>query len=908
MAPQRLFHELRLQLFDHPAPPATAAAAFDFLGRSAWHGAGAQKVPRFAAFLPSRGDVRQFRMDNRRVVEEDWQLIDDDVPAGKIPALYPGYRLDCADNDPSEWEVLPLPEEQALIGAAIAETKFQIGELESKISPQTGNPTGNPTTPLSDDDAKRLQDLSEDLDNLQSNGFLESIPGAGLWGDDATGVYRRLGTANIPFRVRSRSTLQSRPLTLWLWRAQPRPQQKNHFLQVDIGARIRIVFESADRAVLFRKNETRKAADFERADEEWQTLRAKRYLSAEDANKIQDERDAIAKLRADAKGLKRKLTLPEQAQLKASVKAHRQSIRAFQRDHGDSPGDRDRLKELEGWMFRQSETLELSATAMSLIDEPFALTMLDSGMGFVSFQLDIGSNSFTFEDRYTTARHLQSFLWGVDAKGNSGGNDKIELRGSGGALAWRFGYASVNRTDSIRMAPIYLGEAAGDGSNIPIDGRWITPDGTGVDFRLDPSGQKGWYQPGINFQSDGTRVPMVFRAVLQQLATPAPAPSLVWDSADHAGAVVNGTPSLDGERGGALWQLKIHGLSGLDALGLPDKMRRRIAALWVRSHDEQGNYSTWNRVLTGGVVVDDAFENVKGLETPGTAGVTTHPFGALRLTVRDKSQLLSDDRFDEDLELDGLYLGEAIYRIRRNQGASEDELSLLPRGAVSGWKLSSAPPGERAAFKPRKGTSRRDYVENDLVGKFGLGRRYYFDENGRDRLELPEAGADPSLIYKSASELAVSDPAASGRRLYFEGDEGIERGQTTDRFKTLLEVQGAIDPDTKKRRKWRYELAEAVNNPASPLFVGRHIPLDPVVDDAYTTNSDLEAVGRSLIARFCRIPQTWRVRVPYENDVLPGRVFLFAGQGGVTGAWRITKVTPLGEVANDELSIELEAL
>ncbi|RYX82854.1 hypothetical protein EON83_17240 [bacterium] len=886
-APTRLFHQVRLQLFDHPAPPATPPTALDLLSRSAWHGASVQNVTD-AAYRPTRGDVRQFRFDNMRLVEEDIEALDDDVSAGKIPGLFPGYRLDCLDCYPEDWQDVPLPKEAEYLAKAKEQTQTQIDLLEQKIAQV------KPPSAPSDTDKEALAALYAELDSLKTNGFLETIPGSTLWGDDATGVYRRLCAANVPFRRRSRFTLENRPFTLWLWRAKPRPNQQNFYLQIDLGARLRLWLGSNDEAKIYRKNELRDAATFEKYDTEWHELQSRKYLAPETVLAIQAQKDKIAQLRSDAKGLKRKLNDKEKAELKAAIKKVNEAIRDLKGQKGQTSRDEARIKELEAYLFRQIEPLELANAGDGLVDETFSLTFIDSGVGFVQITLDIGANSYTFEDRYLTSRRKEEWLWG--AKG-----DKIEIRSSGGACAWRFGYVEVNKRDQLRMAPTYLGDL-GPAPQLPVTRKLIQPDGTTITFDLNGTAKTGWYQAALNFTSDGKRFPMVFRASVQVLASPSPAPQLVWDSANFPTAVLKGTPSMDAERKGTVWQIEIYGTDGLDSLNLPNNIRHRIANVWVRSYDGQGTFAPWRRVLTGGIAVDDNLEQAKALASPGTEA-ESHNFGSARVTVRDKSHRVADSRIIEDLEVDGVWLGDAIYIIRRNMGASEDELSLLPRGEASGWKLSTAPPGERAAFKPRKGTGRFQYASDDLVEKFGLGQQYFFDGNGRDRLQSPDSFAVEGVIYRPAS-----NEASAGRRVYYGGSDGFSRSRTLDRYRTRISIQGAIDPDKKKRREWVFELAAAVDveNPNSPFFVGEHIPLEPIVDDAYTTDLDLEVVGRSLKQKWCRIPETWQCRVPYEDDVQPGAVFQFEMQGGHVVAWRVVDVTPDDDVSTDELTITLE--
>ena len=902
------YNPIRLKIYDHERPPAAPPVSFNLSGHEMWQSSATQD----SDAPGSRGDVRQFRLDNWKGSPEEAMLRESD---GKLPALIPGWHANALDNSASDWESLRSSEEIAFWTAALEAIASQIHAINTNPQPSA-------------DDLTRLAELLDEQSGLQTNGFLETIPGAQLWGSDATGIYRRLSSANVPFHYRLKRypagigdngnvtyspTLEQRPFTLWFYRSKPRPEQVNHYVQIEIGRRLRLVIEGADRALLYRKNESRPAKDWADADQEREELLALRFLSPEQAAQITTERNAISALEQAAREAKRQLTADEMA----AIKDHQEIIKKVQADVGLRDDEKARLKELDLYLFRQIDTVELVGTGQSLLGTPFSITFLDSGVGFVQLSLDIGANTYVFEDRYTTSRRLVNRLWGnpTDRKNKFYNSDeRLEIKGSGGALAFRFGYVAVNTLDIFRSSAVWLGTEVDTEELIPVFGTWLAPDDTRVDFGFDPiEDRPGYFQLSITFRTDGKRLPVLFRAVLQLPALPSPEPSLILDTLLTPGLVVSGTVHMDEERKGPIWQTTLHAFSdiagGINALGLPSNLRRRSVDVLVR--DAGGN---WLPVLTGGVIVDDTLVDARAVSAPGGShlGADAFDWAQVRLTIRDRAQKISESLIFEDIELDGLWLGDAIYQLRRNMGAPEAQLAMLPRGEHSGWQLPQAAPGSKAVLKPSVRTERLSYITNDLVGRYGFGRQYYIDALGRDRLEMPADrirfnDSDP-IVYRLAE--AAASGVLDDRRFYHAGEDGFQRGRSLDKFKSSVEVYGAVNPDTKQRFAFKYELKQATDasNVDDPRYVGTAMPLDPVTDDAWTDATQVEAVGRTLIARYCRVPDTWEVRTPYSPDLLPGEVFLFADAHGVTSPWRIRSAVATDDLTNDELVLELESV
>jgi hypothetical protein len=865
---RNFLHNVEVTIYEHEREPAQPPVAFNLLGSKLRQSAIANGTP---------GDVRQFQLDNASPGEDvAWQ-----EDQGKIPALIPGWRTHAFDNSANDWQQLRSEKETRLLEAAIEDTQAAIAALEQKHDK------------LSDNETERLIAFQEELDDLQTRGYLETIPGSQLWGDDADGIYRRLSTANVPFRYRSRFTLEQRPFTLWLYRPKPRPKQISQTLKIKIGRLLELVFEGQDRATLYRIHDGREPGEWRAANARREQLLAKRYLSESATDKIEELRENITAIQQAAKDAKQKLDDDQ----KSEIEGLKKSIKIIQKRAGLTPANKDELKELEKFLFRQIETVQLAETAQSLVGRPFALTFLDSGMGFMQISLDIGRNTYTFEDTYITARRLEKSLWGNPDDRRSAeysGDEKLEISGNGGALAWRFGYVEVNAIDEILSGDIYLERTIDPEAGAPVTTMRVQPNGTNIIFILNAvPNRPGWFQLGIRFTTDGKKLPVVFRATLQVPADPRPPAAIIWQSKNVPGCAITATPHLDEERKGAMWQITLRALDnivgGINALGLPDKLRRRTIDIKVDGR----------AAVTGGVIVDDNWSGAKEITSPGTPQKFL-AWGSVRITVRDKLQRVQDALFGEDLELDGQWIGDAIYLVRRNMGATEDELSLLPRGRAGGWQLPSAAIGEKAIMKPSKRAARYEYIMSQIVKRFGMGRYYWIDQNGRDRLDFPANRALAGVNYLPSN--VATDP----RRQYYASSKGeIERSRSTDKFFTIIEVVGAVDPDIKQKRHWRYELRQAVDPvyQNDPRYVGTHIPMEPVSDDAYNEPHHLEAVGRTLKALFCRAPETWSCTIPYTDDILPGDVVPFSGM-----PWRVRSAQPPADLNDDELVVELETV
>ena len=388
---------------------------------------------------------------------------------------------------------------------------------------------------------------------------------------------------NVPFSYRSRYWLEAgRPWTLWLWRAKARPGQVNHYLDIDLSTRLRLSFEGKDTAKLYRKNETRDPIEWQAQDERRKELLAKKYLSTDESDTIRTKREMAAGIKEAAKARpagSTKLTPDEKAQI-LQLKA---DIKAIQDLHGLSAADSREIAELNKFLFRQIETIQLNENAQSLIGFAFSITAIDYGTGTVQFVLDIGRNAWVFEDKYLTVRHRFGWLWGTTPSERDQGfdvNERMTISGSGGALVWRFSYVKTN-SDTLVSAPMDLGRAIELSGN-PVNGLWSRnlPPGNDIAFSVReylPS-QTGaintppQYQLVIEFKTDGKFLPLLFRAQMQIMATPRAANVLVWDSATTPGAVVNVIPHQDGKR--KLFQVTIMRKDGFPTLGLPRNRAR----------------------------------------------------------------------------------------------------------------------------------------------------------------------------------------------------------------------------------------------------------------------------------------------------------------------------------------------
>lgn len=867
---RNILHDIQLQIFDYFGLPESEAVAIDVLARSLWDG---------AAVRPgSRGDVRQYRMDNDY---SDIAERDKDDYVGKVPALGSGWRPHSEDNDPKDWQQIQSAKERDLIQNALGDLYAERGPLALK-----------PTADLTDNEKERLREIDILVAQLNTHGFLEAVPGTQIFGDDVNCIYRSMSAANVPFRYRCRRVLEwKRPITHYLYWFKPRDGQVNHYFEIDMGDTLRLLLEGGDKATLFRKHEDRDTEEWETTDQLRKALLAKRYLSEAQATQIQTERDEIEKIRKTGKDAKRKLTPDEEAR----IEQRRNSIKTIQAQIGLTDAEKAQVKEYEEFLFRQIETLDWNESALSLYNRPLTITCFDYGMGTAAFVLNIGRNAYIFRDKYLTKKRDWTPLWGTPTNKrdpNFNGAQKLQLSGGGGAFIYKQGYVKINRRDELVSAPMHFGRRLPTGV-IPVNGLKSQNLPAGCDVTFEIREIDGFddllaligieiapqYQVVVTFTSDGKTLPLLFRANIQIPATPRAANVKVWDSADYPNAIITFTSQMDSARRSVLYQLKIKNTGG--NLNLPTAMRERVGNLLVDGQP----------AITGGLFADEGTTEIKKVIT--TSG-NENTWTEWTFTLVDKGRPARAARFKKDLVFDGMYLGDAVRLAYGSVGYTNTELAGVPTGAAGGLKLPTAAPGEKAAIRATKGARVDDYVQGELVGRFGLGRRCWWDRSGVLNLGLLQARVLAGINYKG------SLTATNARRQYF---NTIERSLNTEDYFTFFRVEGATDIDTGKPLAAEHRINEATDvrfKGVDSRYIGYDKDAEIISDEALNEQHYVDIALQTKVLMEGKPREVWKFQAPYASDILAGDVFQVEGQN-----WELVSTSP-AEILDDEMIVEVQ--
>lgn len=827
----------RVQILSHFGEPSTPALARDLLSKALWDG---------SALNPgTRGDVRQIWLDNYTEPEADR------LAAGKFPALGPGWRRDCVDNDPADWESFPGADETRRINDTIDLYRAELDGLDNQET-------------RSETDLARSAELEELITNLQTYGVLKAVPGTDNFGDDKDAIYRALNAPNFEFRYRSKFTLQrGAPFTLWLKRFKPVAGQINHYLQLGIGRGLRLLFEQ-DKATLYRRNTTRPEAEWNRQGARRNALIQKRYGTREQHEQITTWRDAIELVKAEYKGHK------ASAEQKAQIKDYQRQIKELQETFKLTSAEKTELQELEKYLFSQTETVDLDQTSDGLIGVPFSLTFFDFGFGIMEVLCDIGRNSWIYQDRAILKSQQWQWLWGTSPNRRAldyDSGERLEISGNGGALLWRFGYVKVNAEDLLLSAPENLQRTdllsdettTIDGLN--VNGQWTPnlPDGNAVNFVLghapfDFFGNS--YQMGVRFQTDGRHYPIVTRAMMQLPAGAVSERVVIWDSINHPEVDIELRPKYD-EKRGVIWEVIIHNKQGIE-LELPDRLYERCCNIFVDG----------GPVMTGGVVAEQTHDDLAGV-TPHTRNAVLQDWSEIRFCVADKLRIARQKRFPTDFSFDGEFDNDIVRRALQSIGFNGAELSLIIAG--EGEMAPSAAPGESPLLKPDKNVRVLDFLENEIIEKIGMGKQLFVDNEGYVRYEDPTDRVRREIPYRHALT------ANEAQRPYFAGEgKTIQRTWNTDNYFTQFTIEGDTNPETKKPYTATYSIPEAIEEAFGPSgtndvrFIGHHKPKEALKD---TTLNSQGAVERALATqlRLYGYPKPeWRLNALHDTDILPG--------------------------------------
>lgn len=852
----------RVVILSHFGEPDPVALARDLLSKALWDG---------AALTPgTRGDCRQIWLDNYTEPEADR------LAAGKFPALGPGWKRSCVDNDPADWESFPGADERQRINNTIVLYQDELAALDAKENKDAA-------------DLARQADLVELIANLQTFGTLKAVPGTNTFGTDQNAIYRALNAPNFEFRYRSKFVLlRGAPFTLWLLRFKPVEGQINDYLQLGIGRGLRLLFEQ-DKATLFRRNMTRPEAEWQSQDARRNTLIQKRYGTRQQHEQITTWRDAIELINTDAKG--RKKTEEEKAQI---IELRRQ-IRDLQDTFKLTSAEKTELEELEKYLFSQTEAIDLDQTSDGLVGVPFSLTFFDFGFGIMQVVCDIGRNRWIYQDKAILKSQLWQWLWGTPANRRAADYDdgeRLEISGNGGALLWRFGYVDVNASDVLLSAPLNLQRRDLDTEDgLAVNGQWTPnlPTGNEVAFLLSPAPGDIFgnsYQMGIGFLTDGRHYPIVTRASLQLPAGSVPARTVVWDSADHPEAIIKLRPKYN-EKRGVLWDVTIHNKQGIE-LGLPDRLYERCCNIWVGDRP----------VMAGGIILEQTHDDLAGV-TGHDEPAELQDWSEISFCVEDKLRIARHKRFPADFTFDGAFDNDIVRTALQAIGFNSTELSLIPAG--EGERAPSAAPGEAPLLKPDKNVRVLDFLESEVVEKIGLGKQLFIDRDGYVRYEDPVDRLRTEIPYKNASE------ANANERIYFAGQgKTIQRIWNTEDYFTQFCVEGDTNPETKKPYSASYTIQEAVD-PAfgptgtnDPRFIGHHKPKETLKDETLNSQGAVERALATQIRLHGYPKPEWRVSALLDADVLPGDRLIFEDR-----AFMLVNVTDT-DFDQDEMEFALE--
>ena len=221
----------------------------------------------------------------------------------------------------------------------------------------------------------------------------------------------------------------------------------------------------------------------------------------------------------------------------------------------------------------------------------------------------------------------------------------------------------------------------------------------------------------------------------------------------NVNAIVDPAPILDvdlscdesGRRGATVKMRDIEGRTS--SPGGLDDMVNRVASLKI-----DGAY-----FLRAGIVARGEWHDL-GQMAEQTGGspqqfpvYVTKSETTLSLTLDEGWEILSETLCDPPPIGDGLKLGEAVRRLLRVPGFTNAEIARVPEGI--GPVLSRARGGEKWANVPDAGSSVESAI-GGLLDRYGLGLRFYRDENGVWVLEpLPTA-----VVAEFTSSYLQNDP------------------------------------------------------------------------------------------------------------------------------------------------------
>ena len=267
-------------------------------------------------------------------------------------------------------------------------------------------------------------------------------------------------------------------------------------------------------------------------------------------------------------------------------------------------------------------------------------------------------------------------------------------------------------------------------------------------------------------------------------------------------------------------------------------------------------------VVTGGLIAEETVGELAKATPEETASQLLN-WTQWVYTIVDKSRAAQQQRISarEDLIVDGFYCGDALRAHLRNCGYRDDELAGIPSGAAGGVLLPSPGPGQKSLLRATPGAIAWDYVQSELVERYGLGWELWINSLGVFQWTAPNNRV-LDIDWKRPSEAIDSRLQTLA---------AMQRTRNTDKFFTQILVVGGINPETRQHysAEWRSNQATDPRFEGTSQYIGHDKPMrilrDPAWDKTYC-----EIVKRTQVALFGKAHATYTTAVPLNTDVTTG--------------------------------------
>ena len=663
-----------------------------------------------------------------------------------------------------------------------------------------------------------------------AGGYWQEAPNK--FGDGGTALYRALSSPNIPCEIRSNWLLDAdRPWTIWLHRFLPDDAQKDCTVDIEWAHwRLRLKSESA--AELFRFVDGVTEAEVDAAEAAAQDIRDAGKLTGADKVQIKAWKDAIAKIKADAKPGK------PNAAGDAMIKQYEDLIQALKDSKaGLTKSQTIAIKSLEDSIYEDIAQVALSETTQSLFGADFSITVLPQQRGYLTLALNQGKNQWTYEDKLVTKTRKFQVMQA---------RTRIRVRGNGGSFLFQVGYPDFARY--FRMVSRYIGLGwEWDGTGAVTSGSYNQLPGTSVEWSVeqDPADAKRlrYYVEGY---TDGRYTPFVYAVDLEIPAGARTADnSVLWSSIGRSYESVQDCSPRHEERDGGCVQ-KAYSVEVLNANGQADLLKR-CTGYQARLY-ENGALMYW-----GHVTADPTWELLH--EGDGERNEKVD------LLLSDGWNVLGDSTMEAALTGDGKDLAVYLAEVAKGIGLATAELSIV----LPTITLPNANVGAEKRVRPAFGSRRGEWVRH-LMETYAAGCEAYFDEQHRF-----VARVRPTT--QSGATLTDTRTTPTQRNVAL---RPIEGGRDTGEFYNDILVVGGMDPETKRNYAARYVDWSSIRDRTSPNYIGRRKKMEKRNEDL-NTQAATTAHCRRLVQLHCRPNLYERHETHWDSSLRIGQRLYYDG-------------------------------